>query len=369
MIARKQKTVEETMKPVMLTPNSSVKSSITVDSNPSEIRDSFYFPGCRKDANCNCEICIASINATLDLMPQSMHRSSLTRFSASRPVISRSPISFGTSSADLSTPKSSARTRILAASPPPGSTERTGFEEKVEREKRELGHGVLVVRVFWVLILVLGVEYGFSWLVSGVMKPRLSPDIVKNLGENSRDFESLGRRFHFLKNELEGLVEKEVSSCSSDNSLWRISQDGLLLHSRCVLYKSMIEEVSIWGWPLQAAGLLKADFSSLSFSIISGRVAEWSYVEAKYFIRKASNSSWEQGKWTASVVQLDPNTWILEYRRSFLMDNPKLFSAAGEFLKFRLTREIKKMMQEFWLLSVFGSQDFDYTERSISIPT
>ncbi|KAL0434140.1 UNVERIFIED_CONTAM: hypothetical protein Slati_2748300 [Sesamum latifolium] len=161
MIARKQKTVEETMKPVMLTPNSSVKSSITVDSNPSETRDSFYFPGCRKDANCNCEICIASMNATLDLMPQSMHRSSLTRFSASRPVISRSPISFGTLVADLSTPKSSARTRTLAASPPPSSTGTTGFEVKVERGKRELGYGVLVMRVFWVLILVLGVEWVF----------------------------------------------------------------------------------------------------------------------------------------------------------------------------------------------------------------
>ncbi|KAK4434035.1 hypothetical protein Salat_0566200 [Sesamum alatum] len=366
MIARKQKPVEETI--MILTPNSSVKSSITVDSDPSETRDSSYFPGCRKDANCNCEICIASINATLDLMPPSMHRSSLTRFSASRPVISRSPVPFGPSSADLSTPKPSGRARTPAVSPPPGSIERTGFEEKVEREKRELGYGVLM-RVFWVLILVLGVEYGFSWLVSGVLKPRLSPGIVKNLGEKSRDFESLGRRFHFLKNELEELVGKEVSSCSSVDSSWRISQDGLLLHSRCVLYKSMIEEVSIWGWPLQAAGLLETEFSSRSFSIISGQVAEWSNAEAKYLIRKATNSSWEQGKWTASVVQLDPNTWILEYRRSFLIDNPKLVSAAGEVLKFRLTRQIEKMKQEFWLLSMFGRQDIDYTERSMPIPT
>jgi hypothetical protein len=51
-------------------------------------------------------------------------------------------------------------------------------------------------------------------------------------------------------------------------------QDGLLLNSRCVLYKSAMEEVSIWGWPLQTAGLLKTEFSSRSFTVLSGRVTE-----------------------------------------------------------------------------------------------
>lgn len=36
----------------------------------------------------------------------------------------------------------------------------------------------------------------------------------------------------------------------------------------------MAEEVSIWGWPLQTAGLLTAEYSSRSLSIISGRVTE-----------------------------------------------------------------------------------------------
>jgi hypothetical protein len=38
----------------------------------SKIQGICYYPKCRKDANCNCEICLASINATLDLMPNSL---------------------------------------------------------------------------------------------------------------------------------------------------------------------------------------------------------------------------------------------------------------------------------------------------------
>lgn len=48
----------------------------------------------------------------------------------------------------------------------------------------------------------------------------------------------------------------------------------MLINSRCVLYKSMVEEVSIWGWPLLTAGLLATEYSSRSFTSISGRVTE-----------------------------------------------------------------------------------------------
>ncbi|PIN19832.1 hypothetical protein CDL12_07481 [Handroanthus impetiginosus] len=348
------------MKTVIQTPNSSVKSAITIDSNPSEKRDSFYFPGCRKDANCNCEICIASINATLDLMPKSIHGSSVTKFSSSRPVISRSPVSFNPSLADLS-PKSCARMRTVP--------KRMRFEENVKKRKKDPRYGVFMVRILWGLILAFVVQYGLSWIVSGVQNPRLSQDIVKNLGEKSRDFEGLKRRFVFLKNDLEGLVGKEVSSCSCLDSLWKINQDGLLLNSRCVLYESMTEEVSIWGWPLQTAGLLAAEHSSRSFTIISGRVTEWSNEDAKYLVREGSKSSWTQRKWTSSVVQLEPNTWILEYKRSYLMDDAQVVSAVVEFLKFRLTREFMRMKKDFFWLYAFRSQNVDHTEGSVPFPT
>ena len=61
-------------------------------------------------------------------------------------------------------------------------------------------------------------------------------------------------------------------------------QDGLLLNSRCTLYKSAMEEVFIWGWPLQTAGLLTTGFSSRSFTILSGRVTEVSAKHSSYLL-------------------------------------------------------------------------------------
>ena len=66
----------------------------------SERRDSSncYFPDCRKDANCTCEICLDSLNATLDLMPLSVQRSSLTKLSYAssnfKPTVESTPTSF-----------------------------------------------------------------------------------------------------------------------------------------------------------------------------------------------------------------------------------------------------------------------------------
>ncbi|KAM3356316.1 hypothetical protein P3S68_023030 [Capsicum galapagoense] len=96
--------------------------------------------------------------------------------------------------------------------------------------------------------------------------------------------------------------------------------------------------------------------------------AYWSNGGIGYSIRKA-NSSWTQQKWSASPVQLDPNTWILEYSRSPLTENGKLVSAVLEFLKFRLRRKVQKLKQEFWLPSSFTSQYSDFTGERLQIPT
>ncbi|PHT31028.1 hypothetical protein CQW23_27365 [Capsicum baccatum] len=96
---------------------------------------------------------------------------------------------------------------------------------------------------------------------------------------------------------------------------------------------------------------------------------QWSNGRIGFSIRKA-NSSWTQQKWSASPVQLDPNTWILEYSRSPLTENGKLVSAVLEFLKFRLRREVQKLKQEFWLSSSsFTSQYSDFTGERLQIPT
>ncbi|GER39198.1 sigma non-opioid intracellular receptor 1 [Striga asiatica] len=348
-------------------PNSSVKSSTTMEPGLSETRDtSFYFPGCKKDAHCKCEICIASMNATLDLMPQSIHRSSLTKLSVSRPAVRRSPVSYPSPSMEPSTPESG-RIRPDDSSPPSMSTESMGLGEKVGRkEKRKMGYAVFVLRLVLALIIVSGVDFGFSLMVSRALRARLSPDLVMALGKISRDVEGINGRFAFLKNELEGYLEEKVSSCSSVDSVWKISQDGLLLESRCVMYKSLSEEVSIWGWPLQTAGLLTAQHSDRSFSILSGRVTEWNNSET-YFV--CTNSSWTREKWSSSIVQLDPNTWILEYRRSFFLENSRIIPTAINFLKLGLMRKFEKLKQEFWLPLAFTSPYLDSTRGRILVPT
>lgn len=69
-------------------------------------------------------------------------------------------------------------------------------------------------------------------------------------------------------------------------------------------------------------------------------------------IRKA-NTSWIQPKWGASVVQLDPNTWVLEYQRSSMIDGKGLFSTALEFIKYRISRIVSKMKKDFWQFVAF----------------
>ncbi|KAK1592870.1 hypothetical protein Q3G72_031779 [Acer saccharum] len=363
------------MKSLTSTPSSSVKSSTTMDES-----QSCYYPGCKKDANCNCEICLASINATLDLMPFSVQKTSLTKLSYNN--MDRTPISFDPSF--VSTPRSSCCNMMtMMESPALKSTARFSLKEeagekmkkmkkmKKKKKNREMGSGFLGVffKLVSVLSLIFAVEFGFSWVVSGVLKPELSPEIVRSVGERSWIVQDLSRRLRFLQNELKSIVvDGRVSNCSFSDSKWEINQDGLLLNSRCVLYKSTTEEVSIWGWPLQTAGLLTAGFSSRSLTILSGRVTEWSNGKVGFSIRRA-NTSWVHKKWSSSVMQLDNNTWILEYRQSKILDSSKLLSAALELLNYRISRLARTMNEEHWLFSAFQDQYKTFMAKEpINIP-
>ena len=79
---------------------------------------------------------------------------------------------------------------------------------------------------------------------------------------------------------------------------------------------------------------------------------KWSGGRAGYLIRK-ENALWEQLKWSATVVQLDPNTWVLEYKRSSIFDNSGLYSVALEFLKYGISRIVGRVKKEFWLFAAF----------------
>ncbi|KAM3248992.1 hypothetical protein P3L10_010761 [Capsicum annuum] len=356
--------------PQISTPNSSVKLSSSFVVIESDDKESYYFPECRKDTN--CEICIASFNAALDLM----HKKPIKKHPVARKLhFPEIPVSHSPSTT-LSTPKSSSnRSASSSMSPPLNSTARVSFHAKVKRRKSGFGFGVLLMRLIFGLAVVFGLELGFSWMVSGFWKHRFLVEMVKNLSEKSWGLKNLEERLIFLEMELDGVINGgEIASCSPLHSTWKINQpvkkmrDGLLLNSRCTLYKSNSEELSIWGWPLQTAGLLTAGFSARTYTILSGRLTEWSNGGIGYSIGKA-NSSWTQQKWSASPVQLDPNTWILEYSRSPLTENGKLVSAVLEFLKFRLRRKVQKLKQEFWLSSSFTSQYSDFTGERLQIPT
>ena len=88
------------------------------------------------------------------------------------------------------------------------------------------------------------------------------------------------------------------------------------------------------------------------------------------FVTRKPNASWVQRKWGASVIQMDPNTWIIEYRRSSILENPRLISATLKLLKSMLTRMVRKMSEEFWLFSAFDKQYIEFAgKEQLKIPT
>ncbi|XP_054807672.1 uncharacterized protein LOC129309927 isoform X2 [Prosopis cineraria] len=250
---------------------STASSAMENHDRSSENRDSYYYPDCLKDANCDCKFCLESY-ATLDRVPMSIQKSSLTKLSAPRPNVEHTPISFDVSI--LSTPTSNAS--HISPSPAVKSDARVNLDEKMKHEKeRERNFsGVKLFRLVLGLCLLFFTVVVFTLVVSRIFQPVLSPDVMKRVGEKSSVDQNLNGKFRFLQRELQHIVIGKVQNCSYGNSLWEISQNGVLLNSRCTLYKSAAEEVAIWGWPLQTAGLLTTGFSSRTFTILSGRVTE-----------------------------------------------------------------------------------------------
>ncbi|RZC48897.1 hypothetical protein C5167_017318 [Papaver somniferum] len=346
--------------------SSSSSSSGTRSSTTMEDRDSCYFPGCRKDTNCDCEICLASINATLDLMPMSIQKSALTKISASsssklRSSLERTPISYNQSI--LSTPKQQGSTfQPILITPPLKSTAKSfpSLEKPIKKvEKKSWVSRFHLWKIFVGFCLIFAVDSGFSWLVSELLQPTLSPETVNFIGKQSWVGRDLNDRLGFLQRELAEAVSGKISSCRSKDSIWELNLEDSLVVSRCKLYESMAEEVSIWGWPLQTAGLLSTGFSSRSVTILSGRVTEWPNGKIVYSVRNSNSSTWLLQRMSASAVQLDSNTWVLEYRRSSMLESSILLFTAMELLKNRLARVVAEIEQQFWVVpSSFVHQEF-----------
>ncbi|KAF6138156.1 hypothetical protein GIB67_033570 [Kingdonia uniflora] len=198
------------------------KSTTTMEDR-SETHESCYFQGCRKDANCKCEICLVSINATLDLIPTSAH-SSLTNLSTSMsPSSERKSITYNRSKLWNSTPM--ARIPQTPTTPHLKSTAKTILSEKKEEKRmRNLGFGFGFY--FWRLLMGISVIFAvisvFSSLVSALFQQILSPTIVKKVNERSLFGKDLIERIEFLQGNLSIIGSVKVSNCDSVDSFWEL---------------------------------------------------------------------------------------------------------------------------------------------------
>lgn len=212
---------------------STTTTTTTVSTEDSERRDSnCYFPDCRKDANCSCEICLDSLNATLDLMPLSVQKSSLTKLSYAssnfKSTVESTPTSFDP--AVVTTPTSVSRPISRVISPPKKKQvkkSKVSDNEEPRKKKTKNKRSPLiccaVLKLVLVLGLALGLELGFRWVRRGVLNPKFREEIVRISGERSQG--DLGAKLRLLEDELKGFVNNgELSSCIGSNSKWKINQ-------------------------------------------------------------------------------------------------------------------------------------------------
>lgn len=151
----------------------------------------------------------------------SVNKSSLTKFYSSRPNIERTPLSFSPSI--LSTPISNSCPRM--ESPLLKSTARLNLSDIREKKKRNWGYVGAFSRLVLGLSLFFIAEIGFSRGLCGVLRPALSPDIVRKIGARSRFVQDLTGSLRFMENELKGFVaDGKVSNCSHMHSIWKMDQ-------------------------------------------------------------------------------------------------------------------------------------------------
>jgi len=198
---------------------------------------SCYFPGCKKDANCNCEMCLASINATLDLMPTSVHKSTLTKFSKPHKInnVLCTPLSFDASV--VSTPRSSSF-QLSSSTPLSRSSSRSDSTHEMEKQTmRQETSAFSFFRLLLLFGLFISADLVFSSVVSGVFKPAFSPHVVKRVSEKCSRVSDLNGKLRLLHTELTSVVVGQVSNCSfTDISSWEISQVFVTLKKKAFLF-------------------------------------------------------------------------------------------------------------------------------------
>ncbi|KAH9331025.1 hypothetical protein KI387_003133, partial [Taxus chinensis] len=251
-----------------------------------------YYPHCRKDAQCDCNMCMASIHATLDLRPSNNLFSSLTTGTETPSKSFTSPPSVAKGKENLwpNSEQSSTRPSILSRKeirrPPPSALGKSVAQlfdsdaseepvaEKVIRMDKTEKQGHLFSRKFTVLFLILVMEFAVPWSLSGLLEPVFSADKVMGIAQESMVRSSLSDRLNFIARKMARVVPGQVDNCTGSDSTWKLEQDGLMVHSHCTLYSSIAEEVSLWGCPTQTAGVIGRGIVDRSFTVMSGRMIE-----------------------------------------------------------------------------------------------
>uniref|UniRef100_A0ACD5WAA3 Uncharacterized protein n=1 Tax=Avena sativa TaxID=4498 RepID=A0ACD5WAA3_AVESA len=313
-----------------------------------------YYPGCRKDANCACEICLASINATRDLLPpeaasarRCFGEAARDRRPGSRPLFlgrGGTPPPSGSEVTEPWTPppqlRSTAKSRQAAREADANGAGRKGAGSL---SSPDWAIYALTVLAF---LLLLWVDTGLvPEAASRGFGPKLSPEAVSRVGQEARLAPAgLAHKLRFLERGVGQLVggERKIHNCSSKDSVWRLEQnDQHVFHWRCAVYKSAAEEVTVWGSPLRTSGLLPSTLSTRHITLLSGSITEWSDGKVWPTVRASNGSSWSYRRRSAGAVQLEPETWVLEYQRSVLFEGTRLLPATVELLASRCSTVAK----------------------------
>uniref|UniRef100_A0A0E0KIY8 Uncharacterized protein n=1 Tax=Oryza punctata TaxID=4537 RepID=A0A0E0KIY8_ORYPU len=308
-----------------------------------------YYPGCRKDANCACEMCLASINATRDLLPPeaaSARRwfaaAARDRKPASRPLFGGADtLPHGSSVTEPWTPPM----RSTAKSRRPRQQEAAGGGS----EKKTGGSHDWALYAATVLgfLLLLWVDSGLvPEIAARGFGPKLSPEAVARLGTEARlSTGGLSHKLRALERMLEQLVGggEKISNCSSHDSVWQFEQnDQRVFYWRCAVYKSAAEEVTVWGSPLRTAGLLPRALAARHLTILSGKIIEWSDGRVWPTVRASNGSSWSYLGRSSPAVRLEAETWVVEYQRSVVFEGTRLIPATAELVASRCSAMAKR---------------------------
>ncbi|XP_024516804.1 uncharacterized protein LOC112341223 [Selaginella moellendorffii] len=284
-----------------------------------------YFPKCRKDAQCKCSMCVDSLNATRDLRPSGSSsrrgmlgplRNALSRAFGS-PLPSPGDQRFSNPSLfDFSSPSVSSTARGGSAVLEP-VFEEIAAEKSVASSKRDSFPRSRRRWLLWVLAVATAVTI-FAEIVAPVILARqfrahLSPGAVIEMATASRARIRPADRIEFLQHRIQRVFRgKEISNCTGSSTKWTLAEDGALIHSRCRLYSSPAEELSIWGYPIVTAGVLGRRPADRLMFVLAGRVIEWKEGQLDYTIHE-EGEWWNHHRWAASVIHLDNNTWIAQY--------------------------------------------------------